>query len=133
MVLEPCEGVGGVATGAQPPLDSVGLGSGACDEPDDAESTVAQPELLEDPDDGDLLAVGADRAVNAPTVAQPDFLPPRSSLAAPGPGTAPGVGVGVTRATGGFVILTPAAFASLRSSFSSRFLSFSFLLSASSC
>ena len=76
--------------------------------------------------------VEAGGTVDAPTVAQPDFLKPRSSFAALGPGEAPGVGVGVARATGGFVILTPAAFASLRSSFSSRFLSFSFLLSTSS-
>ena len=89
---------------------------------------MAQPPLLldagwESPTDAHPLRLGCSAGVA--TVAHPLFLNPDDD------GSSGGGAVG-TVATGGFTILTPAAFAILRSSFSSRFRSFSLRLLTSS-
>lgn len=90
---------------------------------------VAQPGLLFDEDATRGAAAGA----GDETVAQPGFLKPLDvdslSPLLPIPSSA----VGATSAAGGFTIFTPAALAIFRSSFSSRFRSFSLRLSTSSC
>lgn len=70
-------------------------------------------------------------AVGVATVAQPLFLKPLPLPAEPAPGVEEASSAAAT-AKGGFTIFTPAAFAILRSSFSSRFLSFSLRLLTSS-
>lgn len=78
--------------------------------------TVAHPDRLGG-------SAGCTAAAELPSVAHPLFAGP--------PGTEDGSPAGAS-ATGGFAIFTPAAFAILRSSFSSRLRSFSLRLSTSS-
>lgn len=132
--------------GAAPPVnDAVGGGgggglegaSGVEDHPPEVRGgsltgfTDAQP-VREEPAT-DTEVEGAVDVEAAPTVAQPDFLGPGGlgSLAALAESSEPVEGAAST--VEGFAILMPTAFASLRSSFSSLFLSFSFRLSISSC
>lgn len=69
----------------------------------------------------------------APTVAHPDFEGPAGFGSPVEWAGLTGVAeLGIADTVDGFAILMPAAFASLRSSFSSLFLSFSFRLSISS-
>ncbi len=123
VVLEACsDGEGGAAsgggvgadTGAQPPL----LGIGELEEGWDV-PTVAHPERV----GGSTGAT--EELAGAVAVAHPPFLKPPPPLVDSVPATD-------ARATGGFVIFTPAAFAILRSSFSSRLRSFSLRLFTSS-
>lgn len=86
------------------------------------EPTDAHPPLL-----GAECGGGGGVGFTDETVAQPDFLNPEGFESTPSAGRVPTRGVTAI----GLAILTPAAFAALRSSFSSRFLSFSFLSSAS--
>ena len=82
------------------------------------------PDTVAQPTDGGVDDGTTVEDEASPTVAHPDFLKPFFSPLTPGLPT--------RLATGGAVIFIPAAFAILRSSFSSRFRSFSLRRSASS-
>ena len=109
-------------------------GGGAEDAGGGGAETAAQPPPLEDdcvaPTEAQPVRFGGSgAAAGVVTVAHPLFLNPLAFVSLV---PAASTGAGATTATGGFTILTPAAFAILRSSFSSRLRSFSFRLLTSS-
>jgi hypothetical protein len=116
-----CEDTTDVVVGNQVEEITPGAGEG---ESAEEEPTVAQP-----------LRAGSDSVndggsgVTDETLAQLPFLKPTGLDSAEGP---TGARVALVDAVDGFAIFTPAAAAILRSSFSSRFRSFSLRLSCSS-
>lgn len=116
-----CEDTTGVVVGN--PAEEVTSGAGEVESAEE-EPTAAQPLRA----GGDSVDDGSS-GVTDETLAQLPFLKPTGLDSAEGATVAR---VEVVDAVGGFAILTPAAAAILRSSFSSRFRSFSLRLSCSS-
>lgn len=114
-----------VNAGAGPKWDDEGGGGGAAVDGgwEGATAVCWWPAVAHPPCEDEATGAAAPGSVE-PTVAHPVFLKP-VDVGSPVDGAA-------TSGAAGFAILMPAAFAIFRSSFSSRFLSFSFRLSISS-
>ena len=122
-----CEDPTGVIVGN--PAEDIASGAGEGEWEWDGTEAEEEPTATPLRAGGGSVDDGGSSGVTDETLAQLPFLKPTGLDSAEGTS---GAMVAVVDAVDGFAILTPAAAAILRSSFSSRFRSFSFLLSCSS-